>query len=43
MDVQLWNGEGIKSIVDGDEAHAQKRKNALQIIAGLLVVSAKTG
>lgn len=36
-------GEGIKSIVDGDEAHAQKRKNALQIIAGLLVVSAKTG
>ena len=32
----------VKAVVNGDEAHAQKRKNALQIVAGLLVVSAKT-
>ena len=35
--------EGIKAIVDGDEAHAQERENALQIVAGFLVVSAETG
>ena len=36
-------GEGIKTIVDGDKPHTQKRKNALQIVAGFLVVSAETG
>ena len=36
-------GEGVEAVVDGNEAHAQKRKNAFQIVAGLLVVSAKAG
>ena len=36
-------GEGVEAVVDGDESHAQKRKNAFQIVAGLLVVSAKAG
>ena len=35
--------EGIKTVIDGDETHAKKRKNAFQIVAGFLVVSAKAG
>ena len=30
-------------VVDGNEAHAQEWKDALQIVAGFLVVSAKAG
>ena len=36
-------GEGIEAVVDGDETHPKEGKDALQIIAGLLVVSAKAG
>ena len=36
-------GEGIKSVVDSNEAHAQERENAFQIVAGFLVVSAEAG
>ena len=36
-------GEGVEAVVDGDEAHAQEWKDALQIVAGFLVVSAKAG
>ena len=35
--------KGVKAVVDGDEANAQKRKNALQIVAGLLVITPEAG
>ena len=37
------SGEGIKAVVDGNKTNAQERENSLQIVAGLLVVSAKAG
>ncbi len=33
----------VHAVVDGNEAHAQEWKDALQIVAGFLVVSAKAG
>ena len=36
-------GEGVEAVVDGDEAHAEEWKDALQVVAGFLVVSAKAG
>ena len=35
--------DGVEVVVDGNEAHAQEWKDALQIVAGFLVVSAKAG
>lgn len=36
-------GEGVKAVVDGNEANSEERKNALQVVARFLVVSAKAG
>ena len=36
-------GEGVEAVVDGNKTNAQERENALQVVAGFLVVSAKAG
>ena len=37
------SGEGIETVVNGDETHPQERKNALQVVAGFLIITAEAG